>query len=749
MNDSQYYEGNPQYQIVQYDGPVEEQESSALNVLFTICRRWRMALVISLITSAIIVPIILLAGKANFETEGAIRVTPVVSRILFRDPEADRPMPNYENFVNTQASLMTSNNVLNRVADELSDKDLEFFKGVDDYAVALKLAINKSKITIAPVTRTEIVKVSMKTPYARQAELIINTFIRAYMAMIASDELKGGDQKLAILEERRRVTSEQINRQREEIRRLAEEYGTVALTGRQDMMLQQVMSLQNELTANEVKKISLDASVKMKESGTSEFLRPGEMMRFRNEFVNSDLAIQALSTDVAEQEAVVLQLKQVMAPENLRYAREVDVFESLKTALELRTQEVQEKFNEEFEAAVAKNQNYRLADLKSQFEKALEYERRLRERLDKANSETIKMGRKQLTIDNLQEKLTRQKETYDVISRRISELEMERQRQARVSVAYMASSVPAQSKKVRYTVVFILLSLCFGCVWVLVLEKTDTSVRGTDDIVKRVGVRVIGTTTSPSNIDRLMLGQRLSDDYQTIRANLGLLDKEMKTKIIAVSSAGVGDGKTTFSVNLATSFAQSGEKVLLIDGDLRKPDIAVTLNLPKYLRGLQDLLEGGDPQKAVFVMPSTGLHVLASDRTNTSDALDLLGQDDTAKKIRSLCEKYDHVIINTPPVLAFTDALLWAKMADGVILTTFVERTSSIELKETIERLGQVEATIIGTVVNNVQIKHSYHRYGYGYGYNCDEDQEQYSRGKEGMLLLANETETDADKKSR
>ena len=292
-------------------------------------------LIISLIISAVVVPTIWLAGKTNYETEGAIRVTPVVSRILFRDPEADRPMPNYEHFVNTQASLMTSNNVLNRVADDLSDKDLDFFKDVDDYAVALKLAIIKSNITILPVNRTELVKISMKTPYARQAEQIVNTFIRSYMAMIASDELKGGDQKLAILEERRRVTSEQINRQREEIRRLAEEYGTVALTGRQDMMLQQVMSLQNELTANEVKKISLDASVKIKESGTSEFLRPGEMMRFRNEFVNSDLAIQALSTDVAEQEAVVLQLKQVMAPENLRYAREVDVFESLKTALEL------------------------------------------------------------------------------------------------------------------------------------------------------------------------------------------------------------------------------------------------------------------------------------------------------------------------------------------------------------------------------------------------------------------------------
>jgi uncharacterized protein involved in exopolysaccharide biosynthesis len=200
MNDIQNNGGYAPYQAIQYDTFADaNQESSAVKSLLVILKRWRMVLGLSLLVSIVIIPFLWLVGKDYYETEGAIRVTPVVSPILFRNVESDIPMPNYENFVNTQASLMTSNNVLNRVADQLYDKDLNYFKGVDDYAIALKLAVKRSGISIEPIDLTELVMLSMKTENPQEAEQILNAFIRAYMAVIASDEVKGGDQKLAIL----------------------------------------------------------------------------------------------------------------------------------------------------------------------------------------------------------------------------------------------------------------------------------------------------------------------------------------------------------------------------------------------------------------------------------------------------------------------------------------------------------------------------------------------------------------------
>ncbi|MBW8015858.1 MAG: polysaccharide biosynthesis tyrosine autokinase [Planctomycetes bacterium] len=751
MNDIQKNEGYQPYQAIQYDAFAEDvQAVSHIKLLFIIARRWRMVIGLSLIISIVIIPFIWLIGRNYFETECAVRVTPIISPILFRDFESDIPMPNYENFVNTQAALMSSNNVLNRVADELNGKGLEFFEGEDNYAIALKLAIKRSKIVVEPVMNTELVSLGMKTPKPRQAEQILNAFIRAYMGVIASDEVRGGDQKLAILEEKRRRMEDQISRQREEIRRLAEEYGTATLGGRYEMMLQQVVSLQNEATTLEIQRMSLEANIKMSEGQVSQQLRPDELLGLRNTFVNSDLTMQTLSADLAEQETLVLELKQVMVADSDRLLQQAAVLTSLKESIKQREREMIEKFNTEFQAAMVMNKQYNLTDLKSQLETNKEYGKRMLDTLQKANHEAIRMGRKQLTINNLQEKLARMKDIANTVNQRIDQLQLERKRPARVTIAYMASSVPAQSMKIRFTVIVIFASICFSSMLILLLEKLDTSLRSPEDLASSAGINIIGTTTSPENIDSAMLTRLLAEDYRTIRANIGLIKPNTSKKIIVVTSPGIGDGKTTFAVNLATSFAKSGKKTLLIDGDLRKPDIAATLNLPGNLRGLQDLLEGAEPQRAVYTMPLTGIDILASDRSNTANALDILARPDTAKTIRSICTHYDHVIIDTPPLLAFTDAMLWAKIADGIILTSFVDRTCSSAFKEAVERIGQIDTTLIGAVVNNVQNNDSY-RYS-GFGYDCGEEYGivgwPLKEDKDAALLLATQPQQDTDPKT-
>jgi len=138
--------------------------------------------------------------------------------------------------------------------------------------------------------------------------------------------------------------------------------------------------------------------------------------------------------------------------------------------------------------------------------------------------------------------------------------------------------------------------------------------------------------------------------------------------------------------------------------------------------------------------------VLAADHRNANDALDLLGQARTAQCMKNIGAGYDHVIIDTPPVLAFSDALVWAKMADGVILTSFAEHTSRPDLRDAIDRLEQIGARVIGTVLNNVRVTQSYHRYGYGYGYGGGSGEDQPARSKrrrEKRLLLASPENSD------
>jgi len=746
MNDLQDYDHQMvQGDIVQHIEAVESRADSTKNLILPILRRWPTVLVTFILVAGVALPLVWFLFKPGQETSAAIRVMPIVSRILFTDTESERPMPNYDNFINTQATLIASSVVLNRVADELADKNLAFFEGVTDYVTALKLAITNERIKIEPVRLTELITITMTTHNPGQAEQIINSIVHAYMAVVVSNEIKGGDKKLAILEEKRRAMVKKIQIQYKIIRDLAEEYGSAALTSRQDMLLQQVVSLQNELTSVEVKRLSLEARLKMRQ-GFDAQLKPGELLRIRNEFINSDFTIQSLLTDIAQYESIVTAGKQSLAQNNPDLQQNIKTLDNLKKRLEQRRKAVAAEFDKGFKSELERNRARNRAEVKSELDRTIEYENRVRQKLAMRNSETIAMGRKQLAIDEEQEKLTMLKEMDDAVSRRIDELEVERKRPARIAVAYYAASFPAKGKRLQMMIVAVFGALTMGAFVALLLDRSDKSLHSPDDIVKRVGAKIIGTTTSPRKVDKPLLEQQLMNDYQNIRANLGLLNGSGKTKIIAITSAGTGDGKTTFAVNLAASFAQSGEKVLLIDGDLRKPDVAGALNIPTNLRGFQDFLLGKDLDLAVYKMNYTELYVLAADQSNVSNAVDILGQKRTAECIRKASENFDHVIVDTPPILSFNDALLWAKIADATILTSLVGRTSRSDLREAIDRLEALGVRILGTIVNNVKVNQSYHRYGYGYV--CDSDGSydsklKYDKGNRRKMLLIAERSSD------
>lgn len=703
-------------EVVQFDAPPEQLGGSMGELIIPILRRWYVIIGTWIIVCGIGLPAIWFLMEDKFDTRGRIRISPIVSRILFTDSDSERPMPNYENFMNSEAGRMGSTTVLNRVADELKNKNLSFFAETTDLVGALRQAIAEGDITIMPERRTEFVSLSMTTSNPREAEQVINAIINAYMNVVRAEEDSSSDSTLNVLDEQKRTLEGRITLQKQEINRLLDEFGTGELDSRTQMMLQTVARLQQDLIAVTVQRIALEANMQMLEKGLEAPQSEADRIERQNAFINADPKVQSLTQNIRQYENQIILDRQMFNEKNPELQNKITLLEKFNLELEARRAELIKEFDERYATQSASHREYEVARAKAQLAQAEEHEKKLREELERYDTATIGMGRKQLHIDEKRAELERTQELYNQICNRISEIEVEQKRPARISIAEMASSVPARSRKIKLMAALAFGGLGLGGFFAFLLARADKRLRDTQDLVKRVGVRIIGTTTSVKSLDKRMVAQQLSDDYQTIRANLGLLNGSPKSKVLVVTSPGMGDGKTTFAVNLALSFAQSGEKVLLIDGDLRKPDVGETLNLPRGLRGLQDLLFGKSLEDSVYEV-SCGLHVLAADHRNSSDALDLLGQKRTTDCMRNIGDGYDHVIIDTPPVLAFSDPLVWAKMADGVIVTSFAEHTSRPDLRETIDRLEQIGARVIGTVLNNVRVAQSYHRYGYGYGY--------------------------------
>lgn len=718
MTDIQKYNSQPlSTEVVQFDPAVPDSNQSGMGEMIgPILRRWYVVVLVFLLVCAAGIPPVWILFQDELETSGAIRVSPVIPRIIFSDSDSERTMPNYENFKNTEAGRITSDVVLNKVADKLKGLNLELFQDAVDPILTLRSAIKNGKISAKPGQRTELIDLKMTSRVPADAEKIINAFLDSYIEVYNMEEAKGGGQTMTILEDQRQTLLVKMDQQRDAVAKLIEEYGTQELTPRQTSMFEMVSGLQRELINTNIRRISLETRLAAQEATSEDTILPLELQEKKNAIINTDPIMQGLLAEQRRYESMVAEAEQTMSDKNPELLRRKGMLENLTGRVETRRSQVAKEFDETYKNQAERNRQKQLAEIKAELDQTIAYEKRIQDQMEGLDVKTINLGRKQFAINDQQEQLNRTKEMYNEVCKRIEEIKVESQRPARISIAFRASSVPVTGRKYKMIGAMAFGGMVAGVFLAFLLAKADKRLHHPNQIVRRIGVRIIGTTTSPKDVDRKVLGQHLSDDYQNIRANLGLLNGDGKSRILVITSPGTGDGKTTFSVNLAVSFAQSGEKVLLIDGDLRKPDIAETLRMPKGFRGIQEVLFGKSIENAVYVTTS-GVHVLAADERNTVDALNLLNQPQTAEMIRQIAAGYDRVIIDTPPVLAFADALVWAKMADATILTSLVDHTSQTDLREAIERLEQIGIHVIGTVVNNVRAGHSYHRYGYGYGY--------------------------------
>ena len=760
MNDlEKYHDQVIEQKVVNFETPPEPESESTSALIKSVLQRWYIVLLTFFIMCAAGLPAIWLLVEPLHNVTGAIRVAPTSPNIWTGRADTTE-ISTYDIFVNTQAGMITSSRVVQRVADDLVDKNLSFFEAKTtglatrlkrvlkqvlkqaetkpEPAGKLKEAIRRGVITVAPVEDSELIDITMKNPEPEEATQIVDAFIRNYMAVEVSASAQDRTQELMLLEDERKMLVEKLQSWRKAIHQLAQEYGTVNLDSRQDMMLRRVATLLSELTRVEAQNIGLEAQVKsleqtVEQTGTPTGLlsSPETMLKMRQEYINRDLTVRVPMQNIAlfDQELIIAQ--QTLASANPELDRKAEVLEALVARLE----ECKEEASKEFDDLMSKTSNEELKSAQVGLEQGIVSQNHLQEMLAKEDAEAIELGRKQLAIQDLQDEWELTKDMYDIVQQRLQESEMFRKSPARISVAYAADVAYVQDRRVKYSAALLFGALACGMMLAYLRDKADQSLWTPDDVVKLTGIRIIGTTISSYNIKPALLPEHIAGDYQTIRTNLGLLDGEGVPKKLVVTSPGMREGKTTFAINLATSMAGSGKKVLLIDGDLRKPDIAHLLNLPKGSSSLQTILLGREFDQAVYSIPSTGLDVLVADSHNRADAYELLASPDAMQHINIISQKYDHVIIDTPPMLGFPDALIWAKIGDAVILTSFAGRTTTPDLREAKERLTQINVRVLGIVLNNVRVEQSFCRRSYNYYAQADKSGKKTKQANTELLL--------------
>jgi len=225
-------------------------------------------------------------------------------------------------------------------------------------------------------------------------------------------------------------------------------------------------------------------------------------------------------------------------------------------------------------------------------------------------------------------------------------------------------------------------------------------------------------TTKQSLVVAVNNRSPVSEQYRTVRTNIqfSMVDSEFKT--IACTSATPGEGKSTTIANLAVTFAQQGQKVLLVDADLRKPVIHEMMRISNRF-GLTSLItKRATLESAIIPIPKiSNLYVLPAGAIPPNPS-ELLGSQMMEELLVTLSQQFDLILFDTPPVLAVTDAQILGNRCDGALLVLRSHKVEKKELVKAKELLDQANVKVIGTVLNGVHSKEMTHSGYYGYGEN-------------------------------
>lgn len=218
------------------------------------------------------------------------------------------------------------------------------------------------------------------------------------------------------------------------------------------------------------------------------------------------------------------------------------------------------------------------------------------------------------------------------------------------------------------------------------------------------------TVKTPSSI--------ISEQFKTIRTNIQFSNADHRYKNLLLTSSVASEGKSTVAANLAVTFADQGLKTLLVDADMRRPTVVSTFQISNQ-KGLTNYLTDSkfDINEIIYRTSVSNLYVMPSGPVPPNPA-ELINSKKMDALIKLLSKELDLVIYDAPPILSVTDSQILSTKVDGTILVVKDNYSEKAAIKKAVTLLKNVDANIIGTILNNVELKHMDGYYGY-YGYNA------------------------------
>jgi len=626
-------------------------------------------------------------------------------------------------FIQTEFEVIQSEKVLTNVIDMLDLNTVwgRKYQNGEKLKTTEALALLRSRMNLQPVRNTSLIKIAVYSEDPREAAKIANAIAVAYRDHRLEQRRQWSLNGLKALKETYQEQEDKIRKVQSEMERMREtnvisDLDPAGLASTPSLDAETVRKILGTKIEKEAKLISQEEMLR-KLKGLSEDELIEVIPRTAQEQILTELISQR---NLAEQRLVVLKKDLGDAhPDVIRTQSQVD--------------DLKQKINKSVQGIMTALETG-VASTRAEVEQ-------LKKTLDDAKRTDIEKAEKSRPYFDKKRELENLLRIRAALEMKIfserSDVLLPKSSMVEIVDQAVPNFKPVRPNKPLNIILGIVIGLVVGVGLAFFIEYLDTSVKTIDDVERTLQAPVLGVI--PQNVGLLVEEGAESphaEAYRVLRTNLLFSRKDDKLNTLAIVSAGAGEGKSTTVLNLATVFAQSGQRVLAVDSDLRRPTLHKMLGVSNGVGLTNYLLKQNPLEEVIQTTTLPTLDFLASGKLPSS-SLGILNSAQMKDLIGELKQRYDFVFFDSPPIMGVSDASILASEVDltlQVIQYRRYPQPMNIRAKQLIEKVG---GNLIGIVLNNINMSQdeSYYYYsGYYHDYYSKNEEvaEATPAGKDG-----------------
>jgi capsular exopolysaccharide synthesis family protein len=695
--------------------PAEKKDARAILALFGNSLRcwWLIALIIGLTAATGAAAVVFYTFQPQYQASMWLQIYAHAPYIVF--PGRD----DSNQFIENQTQLIRSRLVLGALAKDpkiAAIEELETNGSIVDELAA--------RLSVRPLGKSEFFAVDYRGGSVESSRYVVEQVIKAYIGLVNSADSMHREEVLELLTDEKLLREKKVEELRSTLAKLVEE--SIVHDGPTSAYSEEQMSNLAELRKRLVTIDVESAILKIEVEAMERFAGPPLVSNSTTSTINVDdhPRVVELERLIRESEEKLRVLDSAgMGDNHPLKKREQDGLVFRKKNLAETREKTLENLNESALNAMVSEREAVLSAMKSKLESYRITRQVLESHLADETKSVKKNSGDSLQVEFLRAELNQATAVQSLIARRMQEMKTEQRAPARVRPfeAEGVTIIPVEEMPYNRMAVVSIVALAAPFLLFFGLELVVHRVFNARQLESTGHLQVIGEIASlrKAGLSRYLQPRRWSTEKQLYRESVDHLrtflvcqENDMHCQVIAINSAIGGEGKTSLAMQLSTSLAAASDKqVLLIDGDLRRPDTHNRLST-NLSPGLSDVLESRLTWQDAIRKPVTVGPCLLPAGELTSSPIRMLGNGNFEKLIDQLRPHFRYIIIDTPPVLSACESLVMSKVADMFLLCTRRDRSRMDLVRAAHERLLLAGAHCVGTVLTGVPFRNYSSRYG-------------------------------------